>query len=329
MIDVPPWLTGSIPFPSIEDWLADAALCVRQNLRARELPSVSCRWVVKRLELLPSEELIAELLRPEIFAFLTGNPQPDSWTELRDALEARTTKPRDGSLVWQRPTPQFAAVLRSQGRGSRSESCANANFLDSSAPSFVQYAAAIERALTLIGRVAPGFRAEIDSLVDCVVLVDEGASFRGASGLAFRGMVMLSPDSTWTDGTFAEELVHETTHALLDLISIREPLLTGQRAFEPLFTAPFRPDKRPLYGNFHALVVVSRLIHLFQSFERAGVEPGTIWRDKSLDYAQRSVESLATLKLHADLSPMAHRWLETLVDPTLTATLAMRAVPAS
>jgi HEXXH motif-containing protein len=180
----------------------------------------------------------------------------------------------------------------------------------------------LERALLLIERVAPGFRAEMDHLIDCVVLVDEGASFRGASGLAFRGMIMLSPEPGWTVCTFAEELVHEMTHLLLDLISIREPLLKGDLAFEELYAAPFRPDKRPLYGNFHAVVVVSRLIHLFQAFERHGVvEQETIWNDKAQEYARRSVEPLATLMAQGDLSEMAHRWLEMLVEPTLKATL--------
>ena len=112
------------------------------------------------------------------------------------------------------------------------ESCAAANFIDPSTAQFASCATAVESALGLIERIAPGFRAEIEKLVECVVLVDEGASFRGASGLAFRGMIMLSPEPDWTTCTFAEELVHEMTHLLMDLISIREPLLKGEQAFD-------------------------------------------------------------------------------------------------
>jgi HEXXH motif-containing protein len=227
-------------------------------------------------------------------------------------------------LIWPQPTAQFLTVLRSQGRGTRRDSCVGARFIDPSTPRFSEYAFTLEQALLLIERVAPGFRGEINHLIDCVVLVDEGGSFRGASGLAFRGMIMLSPEPGWTICTFAEELVHEMTHSLLDIISIREPLLKGDHAFDELYAAPFRPDKRPLYGNFHAVVVVSRLIHLFQAFERHGiVEPGTIWNDKVQEYARRSVEPLATLRAHGHLSQMARRLLDMLVEPTLKTTLAI------
>lgn len=328
-MNVPPWLTGSVPFPAIEDWRADAALCVRQNLRAREMVTDACRSVVARLDSLPPDEMVATLLRPEVFAFVTGPGGEDGWAELQDGLAARTTRDAGSSLLWLNPTGQFTVVLRRQGRGSRRESCAAANFIDPSTAQFASCATAVESALGLIERIAPGFRAEIEKLVECVVLVDEGASFRGASGLAFRGMIMLSPEPDWTTCTFAEELVHEMTHLLLDLISIREPLLKGEQAFDEAWAAPFRPDKRPLYGNFHALMVVARLIHLFGAFERCGAEPETSWSAKAHDYAQRSAEALAALKAHGDLSAMARRLFNTLVEPTLGATLAAASTTTS
>ena len=172
MSDDPPWLSGLIPFPAIDDWLADAALCVRQNLRARETTSASCRSIVEHLGVLPVEELLSTLLRPEVFVFLTA-PHADAWTELRDALGARSTRRGGDSLIWSRPTPQFAHILRCQGRGSRRDSCASANFIDPLSPHLPD-TPPLEQALFPIGRVTPGFRAEIDNLVDCVVLVDEG-----------------------------------------------------------------------------------------------------------------------------------------------------------
>ena len=313
----PSFLTGSKPFPLIDGWCADAALFARQNLRSRETKTDECLAFLKHFGELSAEESVRTLLSPEVFAYLTSENNTPGWAELCTGLTVRSSRLRDQSLVWSQPSSQFKEMLKRQGKGSRRDSSSNANFIESSKPEFTRYASAIDRALLLLGKVTPGFREEINQLVDCIVLADEGASFRGASGLAFRGMIILSPESSWTDGIIAEELVHETTHQLLDLISLREPLLKGDRAFDVQWAAPFRPDKRPLFGNFHALVVISRLIHLFLAFERYGIEPETDWRARGQNYAMRSVEAFTSLKAYGDLSGIAKRLMEKLVEPTL------------
>jgi HEXXH motif-containing protein len=209
------------------------------------------------------------------------------------------------------------AILKKSGKGSRSDSCENAEFLAADSPEFDEYRGKIDHAIALIGATTPGFAIEMQSVVDCISIVDDQASFRGASGLTLRGMVMLSPDPTWTTGVFAEELVHETTHSLLDLISIRQPFFGGEDALTEKWSAPFRPDKRPLIGNFHALVVICRLVHLFGNLRRSNAGLELDWLGRASDYVARSNEVLAAIENYPSLNPMARRLLEHLVKPTI------------
>lgn len=216
--------------------------------------------------------------------------------------------------------PPFENILRHQGQGSRRSSSQYARFLEADTEEFKSYNKRYQEALSVLNTITPGYAADLQQSVDCIAFVDNMASFRGASGLSYRGLVLLSPDPTWDVGIFAEELVHETTHSLLDIISIRQPLLTGVDAFKSTWDAPFRPDKRPLFGNFHALVVVSRLIHLFHGLANSDVESEINWEARALNYSERSITALQSLLRYEHLSPMARLLLDSLVVPTISST---------
>jgi hypothetical protein len=313
---LPPFLIGSEPFPGLDGWKADAALFIRQNLGVRYGGDPDGDALLRDIDGLQEKEWVSMLLRPEFTAFLMGEPRPWTWRNLALALDSRSHSTSSLSII-EHPTFEMLEILKRLGKGSRRESCENASFLGSSSVEFEVYRAKIEQAIALIGVIAPGFAIEMKSVVDCIAIVDSQASFRGASGLTLRGMNMLSPDETWTTGVFAEELVHETTHTLLDLVSIRQPLLEGEDALTEQWSAPFRPDKRPLIGNFHALVVICRLVHLFGRFRRSDVSSELDWIDRASDYITRSREVLQSLENYTSLSPMACLLLKHLIRPTM------------
>jgi len=313
----PPFLIGTAAFPGLDGWKADAALLIQQSLAARADHSPECATLLQTINGLQENEWVKSLLRPEMTAFLSNEPRPWTWRQLAQRLDGRPLKAGARVSIIDTPGDEMLEVLRKSGKGSKRDSCANASFLNPQSAEHHRYRTQIERALSLIEEVTPGFAAELHSLVDCIAFVDDQASFRGASGLILRGMVMLSPDRDWSVGVFAEELVHETTHTLLDLLSIAEPLLEGDAALEEKWTAPFRPDKRPLVGNFQALVVVSRLVHLFGKFRRSRVASELDWSARAADYAARSKEALEPLDSYPRLSSMARRLLDHLVKPTM------------
>jgi hypothetical protein len=313
---LPPFLIGTEPFPGLDGWRADAALFVRQNLAARCLEDPEGDALLSSIDALEEEEWVSTLLRPEFTAFLLHEPNPWTWGKLALASKRRSDPGTVPSII-EHPTLEMLSILKKLGKGSRRESCENASFLSVGSVEFNEYRDKIRQAITLIRAITPGFAIEMQSVVDCIAIVDREASFRGASGLMLRGMIMLSPDETWTTGVFAEELVHESTHTLLDLVSIRQPLFEGEEALREQWSAPFRPDKRPLIGNFHALVVICRLVHLFGRFRSSIVSSEVDWNRKAEDYVSRSIEVLRSVEEYPGLSPMAHSLLKHLIKPTI------------
>jgi len=159
---------------------------------------------------------------------------------------------------------ELLPLLRGMGIGTRRSSCTAAEFITPDSQSWVPLREKLKEGLSLIEKIHPIMAADIYDVCACVFLVDEGASFRGASGAAQRGMVFLSPGDDWDAVTFAEELVHESTHCILDLISICTPLFSDKSAYIEEHAAPFRSDPRAQYGNFHAVVVAARCIEFYR-----------------------------------------------------------------
>lgn len=314
---MPGYLRGKEPFPSLDAWRADGALFFRENLGARAGADIAAARLLSSIDSLDRSHWAATLLKPECSSFLLREPADWTWEELEDALEERPCRLDGPPEVLASPSARMLQTLRRSGKGSRGPTCQNAAFLSPGSRQFEDATQKLQAAIGLIQAMTPGYGAELAALVDCILLVDEHASFRGASGLTMRGAVMLSPEREWTAGVFAEELVHETTHTLLDLVSLRQPLLGGDEALEEKWSAPFRPDKRPLFGNFHALVVVARVVHLFHAFEEAGYADGIDWRQRALDYTARAQEPLAAIEAYPSLSPLAEQLLDLLVRPTL------------
>jgi hypothetical protein len=312
-------LAGSLPFPHLDDWLADAALFAQQGLAARQASSGVAAGYLDSVATLRRSDWVTALLHPAVFAFLANEPNESAWPDLCHEVERDGEAEMHGTVrVLGNPGDAFAELLRRLGPGSRRSDCSSAAFLSADDGLFVSGCRSIAGAAELIRDLCPGYSVELNRVVHAVALCDQGTSFRGSSGVIHRGLVFLSPEPSWTIGVFAEELVHETTHNLLDLISLRVPLLDGEEAFEELYAAPFRPDPRHLYGNFHALVVVSRLICLFLAFEEAGIEPHIDWRSRGSEYANRSQAALQEVACYPRLSPAAQLLLDELVRPALS-----------
>lgn len=61
---------------------------------------------------------------------------------------------------------------------------------------------------------------------------------------------------------FCEHIIHETSHLHLYTLFALDPLILNDP--EERFSAPIRPDPRPMYGIFHATFVLSRMVRIFK-----------------------------------------------------------------
>lgn len=209
----------------------------------------------------------------------------------------------------------FKNSLTSIGEGSKGKSSKDANFMKINNPLFHKSIKNIKDALELIKENSIGFYYDFLSFVKCIALVDEKASFRGATALNRNGFLFFSPDENWDKYKWAEELVHETTHCIIYVLSARYPVVEGEEAFELKYQGPFRPDLRHLYGNFHALTVMSRCIVLFENIMKNNLELSALMQQKIDEFKYKAKIPFKELKENAKFSELGMYIFETIIAP--------------
>ncbi len=105
--------------------------------------------------------------------------------------------------------------------------------------------------------------AEVSILIDNINLIQSNG-VNASSYLNVLGMFFLrtfEPDREhWS--RLAEHTVHESAHNLLYHIWYQEPVITDD---EGKYYTPFRLNYRPLSGVYHAMFVLARTIHMFNT----------------------------------------------------------------
>jgi hypothetical protein len=164
-------------------------------------------------------------------------------------------------------------ALRIKGKGSRRADCLSATLLLEDDPDFGFYAGQLQRGLEIVRRECPGHYQDIVNFVRYIVLT-RNASFRGSSSTYHYGMVYFCPERSWTEIDWAEELIHEASHQVLECVAFEDKLFDNDElALTPMFEAPIRKDLRPAFGVFHALFVVARIKQFYSAlFESRGVD---------------------------------------------------------
>ncbi|MDI3420437.1 aKG-HExxH-type peptide beta-hydroxylase [Streptomyces luteolus] len=165
----------------------------------------------------------------------------------------------------------------------------------------------IDDALSVLRVIDPAMHAEFDELVATVRLFNRGtitgSTTTGISSLRYWGQMYLRyPDpgerGDWT-AFLLEHLVHESSHILLHGIMGRDALLTN--GFKTRHQAPIRNDRRPLYGVYHAMFVLSRVYRVLSRYADSGAtSTARAARDLAL---KRFLHGYDTVMNHAELTP--------------------------
>lgn len=273
---------GESGFPYAERWKADLAkMCsvVLASIVERSEDGTHGQMLADEISALSPEQWVVRLTDPVLFAWCTEAQKlpvvtESTWRQLHADLGHNYGKiyPCTGSqlAIWSTPNLEFLRRMRLAGPGSLGDSCSDASFLDPCGVLFADARAKIGEAMTALAELAPGYRADVEQFVSALGLADDRASFRGSSALGRFGLVWFSPRATWPYQIWAEELVHEATHYIIDCIGAGQPLLLGDDLTRPRFPSPLRSDLRPAQGVFHALVVTGRILKLIELLRSGG-----------------------------------------------------------
>ena len=124
--------------------------------------------------------------------------------------------------------------------------------------------AEVDRVLALLEAHDPETRAEIETLVSDILIIESdeinaGTSFRAHGLVLLRELV---EPRDWT--TYLENLVHEAAHLHLFLVWTQDPIFVSDPSVRR--SSPLRRGERPLSGIFHAMFVLARTIRAVRLF---------------------------------------------------------------
>lgn len=315
---------GLSEFPESKRWLADYALLVEGGIYSiyeKTKDKLSAIKFLTDFDTFNEDDWLAFFLSPFTNFWFFENFNKDTlqgkeWEMLSIQADNfdRICVNKNISIFNVLPT-FLLDDLRAVGIGSKRDNCLDANFLDCNSKLFQRSVKNILLALEIINKYTPGFYTDSLNFINSIALVDNNASFRGASSAKRRGLVYFSPDDTWDEYKWAEEIIHETTHCLLDVVSARTPLLKNVDAFEEKYLAPFRNDKRHLHGNYHALCVISRCIVFFEKLKLGDTNMELSMRAKIFDFYERGKTPYLQMKSDAEFTDLGEVIFSSIIDP--------------
>ncbi|MDP1603130.1 MAG: HEXXH motif-containing putative peptide modification protein [Legionella sp.] len=142
-------------------------------------------------------------------------------------------------------------------------------------------------------------------VVDCDDLV-------ACSSFKFLGTIIIAPKITWCLADYVENLIHEMSHIDLFIRQLIDPIVEKN----VLLDSPFRKNKRPTIGVFHAAFVLSRVVKLLAALLNDQYE-AELTRFRLLNNYQNLIAALDTLKNAPFLTNVAKMLLEEMTEHSL------------
>lgn len=169
----------------------------------------------------------------------------------------------------------------------------------------------VREALRLLKEHDASSYDECTAFIDNIYLTGstEGHYIRSGCNFNLFGLIFLYAHESNTVPYYVEHIVHECAHHALNIINADDYIV--ENAPEERFSAPFRKDKRPMIGIFHALFVLSRIaqsLSRFISSYHGDYEREFSERlDNALTKYQQTVE---IVEEHAKLTPKGKELLK-------------------
>jgi hypothetical protein len=179
------------------------------------------------------------------------------------------------------------------------------------------FRAEFKEALRLLKVADEQIYDETISLVSHATIFNAKAIMGGSLNRTFGAIFIASPDSDPIGPHesylkhrgvpyFLEHLVHESSHNLLFALMIMDPMVLNPVSQK--FSAPLRKDLRPMYGIYHAVFVVARMVRVFKLL----VNKGYPEYQKMVDHFEpRLKNGIKVVSEHGDLTIPGKKFFET------------------
>jgi hypothetical protein len=166
----------------------------------------------------------------------------------------------------------------------------------------------IEETLELLRQVSPLFYEEFRMYVANLKLFHSDWLVGMTDVRVFGSIYLALPIGNMPMNVyFCEHIIHETSHLHLHtLFAIDKIVLNSPNE---RYTAPIRPDPRPMYGIFHATFVLSRMTRLFMLLAK---DP--VFEEYFELFLKRFVNGYNTVKKFGKLTPLGEKIVESYSD---------------
>lgn len=179
---------------------------------------------------------------------------------------------------------------------------------------FEEVKASFCHGLKVFEEAFPDFFMEFQELVGEILFLKGKNLYQGSSTDLF-GMIYKSSDHKWQKLTdLFEFFIHEEAHLYLFLVNREDPIVLNPT---DIYFSPIRKEKRPLMGIYHANFVLARVCYVVEKALARNIIP-MHERDYCVEflntYGDCFFEGLATIKAHAQMTPLGEALFESAVQ---------------
>jgi|GEM_PF-3704573 len=175
-----------------------------------------------------------------------------------------------------------------------------------------EIAKTILESLELLRQVSPLFYNEFETYTANLKLFQSDRLVGMTDVRAFGTVYLCIPKGDIPESVyFCEHIIHEVSHLHLHTLFAIDKLVLN--APSERYTAPIRPDPRPMYGIFHATFVLSRMVRIFMLLTEKNA---SIFEEYFELFLKRFLNGVNTIKQFGKLTPLGEKIMESYSDIT-------------
>jgi hypothetical protein len=175
----------------------------------------------------------------------------------------------------------------------------------------MKYSSLIAESLESLKKASPLFFKEFESYVTEIKLFNSDRLVGMTDPRLFGSVYICIPNNELPPSVyFCEHIIHETSHLHLNTLFAQDRLILNDPSER--YTAPIRPDPRPMYGIFHATYVLSRMVRIFDQLAR--LFEGSSYKTCLTIFKKQFINGYTTINCYGKLTERGQKILQSYSD---------------